>query len=131
MLSRERCQAFAAARRGPCHSFQSAVVASTIFTAALCSQVPFAFAEIGQHFGCLPGSEMQICGLPAHGLQQSGFVLLARERGDVDFGAVRREASYDPAARDAHERIFGPHRGVERLLVTDRLGRGAASPVPR
>ena len=78
-------------------------------------------AEIGEDIVGAFGAQMQVRRLPAHRMQQPGFVLLARKCRKIDFGAVRRQSPDNPFALQPNERVDGSDRGVERLLVANLL----------
>jgi len=80
-------------------------------------------AEIGQYILSAPRSKMQVRGLPAHRVQQPGFVFFAREGSQIDSDAVRRQAPDDPAALQPHERIEDEQA---RLQLSDGLGEAPA-----
>jgi len=61
--------------------------------------------EVDEQRGGGSGAEVDVGGLPAHGLQEPDGVVLLRQIGELDARTVRRETPHDPAPLDREEGV--------------------------
>jgi hypothetical protein len=83
----------------------------------------FLFSDMAEDkFARRWSGEMDVGGLPAHGVEKAKFSIGCAQRSEIDAGAVRGETTNDPASAQLDERIGTTHGTVDDGLVKDFRG---------
>src|SRR5258708_36376322 len=77
--------------------------------------------QIFEDVASFRGSQVNVGGLIAHGLEQLDLVALDGKSGELNPRTIRRQAPHDPASTQPHPGVGTSYRLIEELLVQNSI----------